>query len=118
LKPDGLFIFNDHCDKNIFAKICRKLIPNFQGRFDPHKEGQICILPNDVMELADKVGLSLVYEKGLHFVNGRLQYLAEIFNVPKPIVVCGYHVARFVDRIASSPSWSYSFTQAYKMRKK
>ena len=118
LKPDGLFIFNDHCDKNIVAKICRKLIPNFQDRFDPLYEGQICILPDDVKGLADKCGLSLIYEKGLDLVNGRLQYLAEIFKVPKPIVVCGYHVARYVDRIASSPSWSYSFTQAYKMRKK
>lgn len=118
LKPDGLFIFNDHCDKNSFAKIGRKFIPNFHLRFDPHDEGQICILPNHVKEIADRSGLSLVYEKGLHFVNGRLQYLTEILNVPKPIVVCGYYAARFVDRFASSPSWSYSFTQAYKKRRK
>ena len=114
LKPGGLFIFNDHSDKNVLAKLGRTLIPNFHHRYDPCDEGQKCIMPDHVKEKASRCHLHLVYEKGLHLVNGRLQYLTEIFDWPRPIVVCGYHTARLVDHFISSPSWSYSFTQAYK----
>jgi SAM-dependent methyltransferase len=118
LRPGGLFIFNDNSDKNLFAKICRRLIPNFHLRYDPHNEGQKCLAPDYVKEKADRYHLRLVYEKGLHFFNGRLQYLTEIFNIPKPIMVCVYHAARFVDYFITSPSWSYSFVQAYKKDQK
>jgi SAM-dependent methyltransferase len=114
LRPGGLFIFNDHSDKNLFAKIGRKLIPNFHLRYDPLNEGQKCLLPDYVRERAGRFHLHLVYEKGLHFANGRLQYLTEILNMPKPIMICAYYAARFVDYFVTSPSWSYSFVQGYK----
>jgi SAM-dependent methyltransferase len=114
LRPGGLFIFNDHSDKNIFAKIGRRLIPNFHLRYDPHNEGQKCMVPDSVKEIADRRHLRLVYERGLHFANGRFQYLTQILNIPKPVMTCVYHAARFVDYFVTSPSWSYSFVHAYK----
>jgi SAM-dependent methyltransferase len=114
LRPDGLFIFNDHSDKNLLAKIGRRLIPNFHLRYDPHNEGQKCLLPDYVKERANRFHLRLVYEKGLHFANGRLQYLTEILNLPKFVMASAYHAARFIDYFFNSPSWSYSFVQAYK----
>ena len=114
LKPNGLFILHDYSDGNLFAKFGRKLIPNFQKRYDFDNEGKLCLVPAQVKLTASKQNLHLVFEKGLHFLNGRLQYFAQIVNMPKPIVVCCYYIGRSIDYFVSSPSWSYSFIQVFK----
>jgi SAM-dependent methyltransferase len=111
LKPDGLFVLDEPSARNLFARIGRKLIANRSGFFYTSDKR---LLPNQVEEIASKHDLQLVYEKGLHFLVSPLYYFLGIFNMPKLVTVPLYYIARLIDRFVASPSWNYSFIQAYK----
>lgn len=108
LKPNGLFILHEPSNSNPFAKIGRKLVRDF------HTKGEKPMEPSYIEELANQHDLSLVYEKGLHYLTGSLQYLMGIVKLPFPLVFCVYHATRFIDGLIESPSLNYSFIQAYK----
>ncbi|HXW12135.1 MAG TPA: class I SAM-dependent methyltransferase, partial [Nitrososphaeraceae archaeon] len=108
LKPNGLLILHEPSSGNIFSKIGRKLVKDF------HTEGEKPILPKDVKQIAHNHNLNLIYEKGLHYLTGSLQYLMGILRLPIPLSFCVYQVSRLVDSFTTSPSWNYSFIQVYK----
>jgi SAM-dependent methyltransferase len=108
LKPNGLLILHEPSSKNLFAKIGRRFVHDF------HTKGEKPMEPANIKELAKQHNLSLVYEKGLHYLSGSLQYLMGILKFPFPFVFCIYHMSRFIDTLILSPSWNYSFIQAYR----
>jgi SAM-dependent methyltransferase len=110
LKPQGLFILNEPSNKNPFAKIGRKIIRDF------HTETEAALSPYDIKDIAHRNNLHLVYEKGLHFISGPLEYLVGILKLPSPVAVFTYFLSKNIDRLVTSPGWSYSFTQIYKKR--
>jgi SAM-dependent methyltransferase len=116
LRKNGLFIINDSSDKNLLAKFVRRCIPNYHERYDPLDEGKICFDPDKLTTLARSFQLELISEKGLHFFNGRLEYLVRIIKMPNPLVFFAYRIAKVLDRIITSPSWSYSYINVYRRR--
>jgi SAM-dependent methyltransferase len=108
LKPNGLLILHEPSSSNPFAKIGRSLVRDF------HTKGEKPILPKRVKQLAYAHNLVLIYEKGLHYLTGSLQYLIGILGCPFPVAFCAYQVSRFIDGLITSPSWNYSFVQVYK----
>jgi SAM-dependent methyltransferase len=108
LKPNGLLILNEPSSSNPFAKIGRKVVRDF------HTKGEKPILPKHVKQIAHKHNLVLVYEKGLHYLTGSLQYLIGMAKLPFSLAFCVYHISRLVDYLITPPSWNYSFIQVYK----
>ena len=106
LKPNGLLILHEPSNSNPFAKIGRKLVQDF------HTKGEKPILPKHVKQLAYAHNLVLIYEKGLHYLTGSLQYLID--GLPFPVAFCAYQISRFIDSLITSPSCNYSFIQVYK----
>jgi SAM-dependent methyltransferase len=115
LKPGGLFVLVEPSARNIFARIGRKLITHRSGFFYTSDKR---ILPSQVEEIASNYDLELAYEKGLHFLVSPLYYFLGIFNIPKLFTIPLYYAARMVDLFIASPSWNYTFIQAYKKVKK
>jgi SAM-dependent methyltransferase len=107
LKPNGILILHEPSSKNPFAKVGRKFIHDF------HTKGEKPIEPSSIRQLSHEHNLSLVYEKGLHFLTGSIQYLVGKVRAPFPLVFCIYHLSRYIDSIILSPSFNYSFIQAY-----
>jgi SAM-dependent methyltransferase len=103
----GLLLLHEPSSHNPVAKVARKMVEGF------HTKGEKPLIPSHVKEVAESKGLRLVYTRGLHFLNGSLQYLWGKFKVPRPIPVGSYHLANCVDRLITSPSLSYSFVQIY-----
>lgn len=110
LKPGGLFILDEPSARNLFARIGRKLIKKRSPFF---YTSSTRLLPNQVKEIASKYNLKLVHEKGLHFLVCPLYYLLGIFNIPTPVTVPLYYIARSIDHLVTSPSWNYSFVHVY-----
>ncbi len=108
LKPNGLLILHEPNRNNFFAKIGRKLVHDF------HTKSEKPLLPEQIKNLAYDHNLTLIYEKGLHYFTGSLQYLIGILRLPYPFTLCAYHVSKFVDVLVTSPSRNYSFVQVYK----
>jgi SAM-dependent methyltransferase len=108
LKPNGLLILHEPSSSNPFAKIGRKLVRDF------HTKGEKPLLPKHIEDLAYNHSLILIYEKGLHYFTGSLQYLIGRHRLPFPFTFCAYQMSRFVDALVTSPSWNYSFVQVYK----
>jgi SAM-dependent methyltransferase len=108
LKPNGLFILHEPNSGNPFAKIGRKVVRGL------HTKGEKPMIPSNVKQLAYNHNLTLVYENGLHFLTGSLQYLIGMVKFPFPFVFCVYHISRFFDTLITSPNFNYSFVQVYK----
>jgi SAM-dependent methyltransferase len=108
IKHGGLFMLHEPSLYNPIAKVARKMVKGF------HTPGEKPLIPKYVAETAERKGLRLVYTRGLHFLNGSLQYLLGKFEVSKPIVVCSYYLANCIDQLIISPSLAYSFVQIYK----
>jgi SAM-dependent methyltransferase len=108
LKPNGALILHEPNSSNAFAKIGRKLIRDY------HTKGEKPIHPEDVTQLAHKYNLALIYENGLHYLTGSLQYLMGILEFPIQISSRVYQMSRYLDTLVTSPSRNYSFVQAYK----
>lgn len=108
LKPNGLLILHEPSSKNPFAKVGRKIVHDF------HTKGEKPMEPGNIKQLSYEHNLTLVNEKGLHFLTGSLQYLLGIVRLPFPFVFCIYHISRFIDSLILSPSLNYSFIQVYK----
>jgi SAM-dependent methyltransferase len=108
LRPNGLLILHEPTINNPFARIGRKVVRGF------HTKGERPLVPNNIKDLASSHNLNLVYEKGLHFLNGSVQYLIGMIKLPFPITFCVYHICRFFDSLILSPSWNYSFLQVYR----
>jgi ubiquinone/menaquinone biosynthesis C-methylase UbiE len=109
LKPTGLLVLCEPSDKNLPAKIGRRLISR-----DFFTEGEKPISPNQIKLLASKYSLKLIYEHGFDFITTPLGYLIEILKLPKPIAVCSYYIFRAVDYFINSPSLNYCFVEIYK----
>jgi SAM-dependent methyltransferase len=107
LKPGGLFILNEPTLKNPFARVGRKMIPGF------HTKGETPLNPREIRRIAIKNEFELVYEKGLHFLTGPLEYLVGMLKPPRPIVVCSYYFGRSIDSLVKCVSLNYSFVQIY-----
>jgi len=108
LKPNGLLILHEPNNSNTLAKLARKFARNF------HTKGEKPILPKDLTQIAYKNNLVLVYEKGLHYFSGSLQYLMGILRMPSPFAFCVYQVSRVLDNLITSPVRNYSFVQVYR----
>jgi SAM-dependent methyltransferase len=108
LKQGGLFILNEPSEMNPFAKIGRKFIRDF------HTKGERPLVASKINQICKQNNLNLVYEKGLHFLTGPLEYLVGILKFPYPLSVSAYRLSRCVDRLVTSPLWNYSFIQLYK----
>ena len=70
IKKGGLLILNEPSIGNPFAKIGRKMTHGF------HTKGEKPLLPGEIKDINSRTGLTLTYEKGLHFLTGSLQSLA------------------------------------------
>jgi SAM-dependent methyltransferase len=110
LKPQGLFVLNEPSSKNPFAKIGRRIIHDF------HTETEAPLSPKAISHIAQKNDLHLIYERGLHFLTGPLEYLVGILKLPSPFAIFIYSISKNIDRFITSPEWNYTFTQIYKKR--
>ena len=108
LKPGGLFILNEPSEINPFAKLGRRLVKDF------HTKNERPLNPRNIESIASEYGLDLRYEKGLHFLSGPMMYCVEILRFPLPFTMLAYSLCKVLDSIISSPSWNYSFVQAYR----
>jgi SAM-dependent methyltransferase len=107
LKKEGLLILYEPSIKNPVAKLGRKLIHDF------HTKGEKPLNPIKVKRVAEKHNLKLVYEKGVNFLTGPLQYLFGILKAPNEASISAYYFSRFVDSFVTSPSLNYMFIQIY-----
>ena len=110
LKPNGLLILHEPSSGNFFAKFGRRYVRGF------HTKGEKPMEPDKIKQVANDHDLELVYEKGLHYLTGSLQYLLGILKLPVPLVFCIYQISRFIDSLVLSPSLNYSFIQVYKKK--
>jgi SAM-dependent methyltransferase len=108
IKKGGLLILNEPSIGNPFAKIGRKMTHGF------HTKGEKPLMPGEIKAISGRTGLTLTYEKGLHFLTGSLQYLLGNLNLPKKVVLCSCYLSRGIDRMVASPYLNYSFIQVYR----
>ena len=108
LKKGGIFILCEPSSKNPFASVGRRILKGF------HTPGEKPLEPSEVQGLAEKNGLTMVYQKGEHFLTGPMEYLLGLRNVPVILVKLIYYLTTKVDLIIRSPSYNYDFIQAYK----
>jgi ubiquinone/menaquinone biosynthesis C-methylase UbiE len=108
LKKGGIFILCEPSSKNPFASVGRRILKGF------HTPGEKPLEPSEVQGLAEKNGLTMVYQKGEHFLTGPMEYLLGLRNVPVILVKLIYYLTTIVDLIIRSPSYNYDFIQAYK----
>lgn len=92
---------------NPFARVGRKMVTGF------HTKGENPLIPRNIRELAADYELRLVYEKGLYFLTGPLEYLIGMLKPPKPIVILSYYFGRCVDSLVRPISLNYSFVQVF-----
>lgn len=107
IKPGGLLILNEPTLNNPFARVGRKMIKGF------HTKGEKALVPKVIKQVAAENKLELVYEKGMQFFTGPLEYLLGIIKPPKPVVVCSYYLGRSIDSLIRSISLNYTFIQIF-----
>ena len=108
LKTGGLFIINEPSEMNLFAKIGRRFVSNF------NTPGERPLSPKKLKKIANNHDLHLKHEKGLHCLSGPMMYLVEMLHFPKPLTILTYCVSNIIDRLVISPAWGYSFIQVYR----
>lgn len=108
IKKGGLLILNEPSLGNPFAKIGRKRTHGF------HTKGEKPLIPNEIKAISSKNGLTLIYEKGIHFLTGSLQYLIGGLERPKRAIHYSCYLSKCIDRMVRSPYLNYSFIQVYR----
>jgi ubiquinone/menaquinone biosynthesis C-methylase UbiE/uncharacterized protein YbaR (Trm112 family) len=117
LKRDGMFILNEPSAKNPLSRIGRHFLSHkyFFNRFFSTSKKRL--LPNQVSRYSEVYRLDLEYEKGMHFASFPLYYIFGYFTPPKILLLATCYLAKVLDRIVTSPSWSYNFIQVYRKKK-
>ena len=108
LKHIGLLIMYEPSQNNIFASVGRKLVPAINTR-DEHPLDYI-----EVQKIAQENGLQLLYEQGLYYLSGAMQFLMLMIHLPLWLSKAIYAISRRIDNMVKSPDKAYAFVQIYR----
>jgi SAM-dependent methyltransferase len=108
LKPGGLLLLYEPSKGNPIAPLGRKIASDFNTTEERPLD------PLQLKTIADKNGLKLLTQKGMHFLTGPGSFVLSKLHTPDAVAWPLYYLSRGIDGLVKSPLRNYSFIQIYK----